>query len=91
MFGLNRTKRLVELGPYPVEKLRRVASITGVEVAAPLIDPGLLASGDSAYLVDAAIIHLNVYQDLREPEPFAKIAPVPDDLSLRTRDIKGAG
>ena len=91
MFGLNRKKRFVELGPYPLEKLRRDASITGVEVAAPPKDPGPLASGDSAYLVDATIAHLNVYEELREPEPFAKKAPVPDDLSLRTRDIKGAG
>ena len=91
MFGLNRAKRPVEFGPYPLEKLRRDPSIAGVEAAAPTRDPGSLASGGSPYLVDATLTHLNAYKELREPEPFAKKAPVPDDLSLRTRDIKGAG
>jgi len=91
MFGFNRAKRSVELGPYPLEKLKRDASITVIEAAAPPKDPGLLECGGSPYLVDATLTHLGAYEELREPEPFAKKAPVPDDLSLRTRDIKGAG
>ena len=91
MFGFNRAKRPVELGPYPLENLRRDASIAAVEGAAPPRDPGSLANGGSPYLVDATLTHLGAYEELREPEPFAKKAPVPEDLSLRTRDIKGAG
>ena len=91
MLGFNRAKRPVEFGPYPLEKLKRDASIAAIESAAPAADPGLLESGGSPYLVDATLTHLHAYEELREPEPFAKKAPVPDDLSLRTRDIKGAG
>jgi reductive dehalogenase len=91
MFGLNRAKRPVELGPYPLEKLRRDASIIEAEAARAPTDPGSLATGGSSYLVDATLSHLNAYEELREPEPFARKAPVPDDLALRTRDIKGAG
>lgn len=91
MFGLNRAKRPVELGPYPLEKLKRDSSIAGIEAAAPARDSGSLECGGSPFLVDATLAHLGAYEELREPEPFAKMAPVPDDLAPRTRDIKGAG
>ena len=91
MFGYNRAKRPVDLGPYPLENLRRDTSIAAVETAVPPRDPGSLTNGGSPYLVGATLSHLNAYAELREPQPFVKKAPVPDDLSLRTRDIKGAG
>lgn len=91
MFGLNRTKRPVELGPYPLEKLKRDASIIAEEAAKAPIDPGKMPVGSGEHLITATNIHLSAFEELREPEPFSRMAPVPDDLTLRTRDIKGAG
>ena len=53
--------------------------------------PPKMPLGGNAPLVKATTDHLEAYVALREPPPFAKKAPVPDDLSLRTRDVKGAG
>jgi ferredoxin len=91
MFGLNREKRPIELGPYPLERLKRDAAAEGAEAAFPPKDEPLNFSDAAAPLVKAARTHLDAYQALQSPEPFAQKAPVPDDLALRTRDIKGAG
>ncbi|MBT5940272.1 MAG: 4Fe-4S dicluster domain-containing protein [Rhodospirillaceae bacterium] len=91
MFGLNRKKRPVELGPYPLEKLKRDPAIIAEEAARPAGAPVTMPTGSNAYLVGATNSHLDAYAELREPEPFKKLAPVPDDLKRRMRDIKGAG
>jgi reductive dehalogenase len=91
MFGYNRKKRPVELGPYPLETLKRDSSIIKIEAASVAIKPNPMPIGHNAYLVEATKIHLDAYEVLRQPQPYSKIAPVPDDLVLRTRDIKGSG
>lgn len=91
MFGVNRSKRPVELGPYPLERLRRDAAIAGQEALRPPQPANLALAITASPLVRATINHLKAYEKLREPEPFARKAALPDDLSLRTRDIKGAG
>ena len=91
MLGLNRSRRPVNFGPYPLENLKRDASVVEREAATAVVDQGTLLTGPASPLVSAVVAHLNAYEDLREPSPFSQIAPVPDDLSLRTRDIKGAG
>jgi len=91
MFGLYREKRPIELGPYPLERLPRDAAAAVGESAYVPEDAALKFSDAAAPLVKAARTHLDAYQALQSPEPFAKVAPVPDDLGLRTRDIKGAG
>lgn len=91
MLGMNRRTRRIELGPYPLERLRRDASAAAAEAAVPARDPALVFTDAAAPLVRAALDHLTAYEELRCPEPFAKKAPVPNDLALRTRDIKGAG
>ena len=91
MLGFNRSKRPVELGPYPMETLRRDPNIAEGE---GLRTPEGLAQTSydtTSPLVRATLTHLAAYEELREPEPFSKLAPVPEDLMLRTRDIKGAG
>ena len=91
MFGLYREKRPIELGPYPLERLPRDAAAAVGESAYVPEDAALKFSDAAAPLVKAARTHLDAYQALQSPEPFAKVAPVPDDLGLRTRDVKGAG
>jgi len=91
MFGLNRSKRPVELGPYPLERLRRDPAVATTE---SLIDPTVQAAPtgvSTTPLIRAILKHLEAYAELREPEPFSRKAPVPDDLAMRTRDIKGSG
>jgi hypothetical protein len=90
---LSRKKRLsrpVDFGPYPLERLRRDPGIIAEETARPATPPKPMTTGGSKYLVSAIEQHLDAYDELREPEPFAKEAPVPDDLSRRSADIKGA-
>ncbi len=91
MFGFNRKKRPVEWGPYPLEKLKRDPNVIAEESGQAAVQPGEMPIGPNAYLAGAINSHLDAYAELREPEPFSKMAPVPDDLVLRTRDIKGAG
>jgi len=89
MFGLNRKKRPVEFGPYPLERLRRdVGAISEENARSP--QSQTVSDNAEAHLAAAAHKHLRAYEALREPEPFCKEAPVPDDLARRTRDIKGA-
>lgn len=91
MIGWKRAKRPVELGPYPLETLRRDPSQIAVEAKRAAEAPIAPRQAGSASLVDAVLSHLNAYDELREPEPFAEMAPVPDDLPRRSADIKGAG
>ena len=91
MFGYKRKKRPVELGPYPLETLKRDPSIIKIEATSVAIKPDPMPIGHNTYLVEATKIHLDAYEELRQPQPYSKIAPVPDDLVLRTRDIKGSG
>ena len=91
MLGMNRQQRPVEFGPFPLERLERDPGVVAKEAAndprAPLAPP---TATESSPLIWAVQKHLHIFEDLREPEPFARKAPVPDDLALRTRDIKGA-
>ena len=79
MLGLNREKRPIELGPYPLERLRRDSA--AAEAARPPVDAPLTFADAAAPLVKAVRTHLDAYEALRVPEPFAKKAPVPDDLA----------
>lgn len=91
MFGYKRKKRPVEFGPYPLEGLKRDRSIINAEVASAPVTPDPMPLGDNVFLIKAIQTHLDAYENLRQPEPYSQIAPVPDDLVLRTRDIKGSG
>lgn len=91
MLGLNRTSRPVDFGPYPLEKLKRDPSVAELETYTSAVEQGAIQRGPVSPLVIAVEAHLNAYKELREPKPFSRTAPVPDDLSLRTRDIKGSG
>ncbi len=90
MLGLNRRQRPIELGPYPLERLKRDAAIAEDEAARPAVYPEAKSSAAGSALIAATEAHLETYEALREPEPFCKLAPVPDDLVRRARDVKGA-
>lgn len=90
MLGLNRAKRPVELGPYPLERLRRDEEGIAREGARPAQAQSLVTGEPSAPLARAALTHLSAYEKLRQPEPFSRKVNLPD-LAVRTKDIKGSG
>jgi len=91
MFGYRRESRPVELGPYPLERLKRDTGIIEVERLRPAELSSQPLDVDDSPLARATVNHLRAYESIREPQPFSKKAPVPDDLTLRVRDIKGCG
>jgi len=90
MLGINRTKRPVELGPYPLERLKRDDSIIEQETAAPPSGSSRDLPTPTTALLKATWQHLDIFKSLRDIAPFCRQAPVPEDLQLRNRDVKGA-
>jgi reductive dehalogenase len=91
MFARRRLNRPVELGPYPLETLARDETQIAVEqrrAKSAAVPPRIK---EQSPLLRATLGYQQTYATLRDITPFARQAPVPDDLGLRTRDIKGAG
>lgn len=96
MFGYQRKSRPVELGPYPLERLKRDATVIARESARPpqskadyVLSPK--AEPQQKPLLGGVQKYLEVFAALRDVHPFAQKAPVPEDLVRRARDLKGAG
>ena len=58
MLGINRNKRPVELGPYPLETLRRDPGVLAEELLRTPKTSGLSSSGSATPLVRATLNHL---------------------------------
>jgi reductive dehalogenase len=81
-------------GPFPLERLARNPDITaselaaasgagaGAAIAAPMPSGTSFAASLDAYLA--------LFRGFRNGQPAPARAPVPDDLDVRTRDIKGS-
>ena len=90
--------RGVELGPYPLEALPTDAAIYAREAGRPSIsrtqaNPFFTATNDTknqSELTQAVRDHLGYYRPFLTGERAILRAPIPDDLALRTREIKGA-
>ena len=91
MFGYKRSKRQVEFGPYPLENLKRDENIIEREALSQPVRDQPMSEGSYHFLSNALKTHLAAFEKLREPASYSKLAPVPNDLKLRTRDIKGSG
>ena len=91
MFGYKRSKRRVEFGPYPLENLIRDENIIKSEALSEPVRDQPMSEGSYHFLTNALKTHLAAFEKLREPASYSKLAPVPNDLKLRTRDIKGSG
>ena len=66
MFGINRSKRPVELGPFPAERLKRDATIIKSEAEAK---HGVHSDTEISHLtplISAINKHLSAYEELRE-------------------------
>jgi ferredoxin len=82
--------RPYHLGPYPLERIARDARIFETEAAAPRSEPPADAARASGRFAAALGKYHDIFHSLRTDEPAPAKAPVPDDLSRRAIDIKGA-
>ncbi|MFL2805908.1 MAG: hypothetical protein ACJ0BI_02765 [Paracoccaceae bacterium] len=92
MLFFSRKNRPFELGPYPLERLRHNEKFLKIESERPKISRPIPKEPINPNTFSKAIAkYLEMFSDLGKVEPSPKRAPVPDDLALRTKDIKGAG
>ena len=90
MIFFPKTSRPYHLGPYPLERLARDAQIVGAELARPRIErPPIARQAANGFGRSIAKYH-RIFHQLRDDEPAAAKAPVPDDLERRMIDIKGS-
>jgi len=86
-------KRGVEAGRYPLEALATDASLIAVEThrdAISLAQANLDKAASNTPLTSAALDHLSYFEPFLHGHCAPQKAPVPDNLSLRTKEIKGA-
>ncbi|MFP6712684.1 MAG: reductive dehalogenase domain-containing protein [Rhodospirillales bacterium] len=91
MIFFSRKNRPFELGPYPLERLAHDPSIIAREAAAPKSARPAPRDIPNANTFSKALEKYHVmYRQLGVVDPLPNKAPVPDDLALRTKDVKGA-
>ncbi len=91
MLFLSRKKRPFELGPYPLERLSHDDSVIVLESDKPRVQRPLPVKTPNPNTFSRAIKkYKTMFRELGEVDPIPNKAPVPDDLALRTKDIKGA-
>jgi len=87
----SRKNRRFELGPYPLERLSHDKSIYAIEAAKPkVLRPAPRTKVNENTFSRAIEKYKGFFADLGVVDPLPNRAPVPDDLALRTKDIKGA-
>jgi ferredoxin len=81
-------KRPVQLGAFPLEILPRDASLIAAEAALPSpVKPEVQAGADP--LSRSLDKYRYIFAKLVSGKPAAALAPLPDDIKLRTGDVKG--
>jgi len=90
MIFFSNKSRLYHLGPYPLERLARDPEILGQEIDLPKsIRPTVDTKQVDGFSESIAKYH-QIFHSLRDDDPVAARAPVPDDLHRRMIDIKGS-
>lgn len=90
IFFSNKT-RPYHLGPYPVERIAREPAIFDYEIGLPRSARAPVAEETTAGFGEAVEKYHQIFHGLRDNQPAAARAPVPDDLERRMIDVKGAG
>ena len=91
MIFFSRKKRPFELGPYPLERLKRDKTVLSFEANRKKIPrPSVVKNAFENTFSRAISKYFKMFSKVGKVEPRPKKAPVPDDLSIRTKDIKGA-
>ena len=90
MLFFSRKNRPFELGPYPLERLSHNSNFLKFEAERPKISRPIPKENIHANTFSRALDkYSEMFSDLGSVDPRPKKAPVPDDFSLRTKDIKG--
>lgn len=83
------SKRPVQLGPWPLETLRRDPSLLSALLSSAGKTKSPQTQSDST-LADVANVYASYFAPFIEGKAADEKAPVPDDLIVRTTEIKGA-
>ncbi|MDA0679284.1 MAG: 4Fe-4S dicluster domain-containing protein [Proteobacteria bacterium] len=90
MIFFSNKSRPYYLGPYPLERLKRDADIFTMEAELPRRTRPVAVSVAKDGFSAALGKYRRIFHALRDDEPVAVKAPVPDDLHRRMVDIKGS-
>ncbi len=90
MIFFSNKSRPYHLGPYPLERIARDPRILVSEISLPRCTRPPTIAGPSGTFPDAITKYQQIFHSLRDDNPVASKAPVPDDLSRRMVDIKGS-
>ncbi len=90
MFVSKRRNRPVELGPYPLETLPRDPEVTLRETSLAATELTNASANSQKPLALSTRMYRDIFESKRSATVFGRRAPVPNDLSRRTRDIKGS-
>ena len=90
MIFFSNKSRPYHFGPYPIERLARDTSILDKEIALPQIRRPQFDTRNATGFAESIANYHQIFHELREDEPVAAKAPVPDDLQRRMIDIKGS-
>ena len=91
MVWFSNKNRPFEYGPYPMERLKRDASIIDQESQMPSVARKIGPTLENNHLAQAIAKYHQLYRESGFLENLPSLAPVPDDLYRRAVDIKGAG
>lgn len=90
LFKSARDDRPYELGPFPMEELEREPSIAILEAARPPLEPVTAPASPVGAFARAIRRYDDLFSGFVNGEPAKAKAPLPEDASRRTIDIKGA-
>lgn len=90
MFTSRRKNRPIELGPYPLETLPRDVSVYERESSSPAIEMENPSAGSIKPLALSTRKYRAIFESKHKAVVFSRKAPVPNDMSRRSKDIKGS-
>jgi len=90
MILFSNKSRPYHLGPFPLERIRRNPQILVAEAARPRVSRKPAEHGADGSFAAAIGKYQQIFHALRDDNPAAAVAPVPDDLARRMIDIKGS-
>ena len=88
-FSTRSERRPYHLGTYPLETLRRDASIIETEARRPRVAAPHYATGPTGPLAASLRDYLGIFAENAIAEPAPGKAPIPDDPHHRMIDVKG--
>ena len=90
MIFFSNKSRPYHLGPYPLERLSRDRSVLEREIEGSRNSRPPLDKSNTEGFGDSISNYHEIFHGLRDDDPVAAKAPVPEDLQRRMIDIKGS-